>query len=69
MMGKCLADPNLNKTIGSCIINIALEAPKRILCSKWLAWRGFQIHPPIHMCNWLCSSQSMFEFTVATTSS
>ena len=45
MVGKCLADPNLNKTISSCIINIALEAPKRILCSKWLAGRGAQIHP------------------------
>ena len=64
MVGKCLADPNLNKTISSCIINIALEAPKRILCSKWLAGRGAQIHPYT-----LCSSQSMFEFTVATTSS
>ena len=45
MVGKCLADPNLNKTIGSCKINIAFKVPKRILCSKWLAWRGAQIHP------------------------
>ena len=67
MVGKHLVNLNLNKTICTYIINIAVEAREKIQCSKQSVWSSAQ--PCSYMCVFECVVVHMLEFTVATTSS
>ena len=62
MVGKYLANLNLNKTIYASMINIALEVPEKLQCLKQSACRG--VWPNFYTYVIKCVVVSMFKFTV-----